>query len=1111
MSSKIIKASLLLFLSLTVGLGYLLYPHNLKAESSDAIAIRIVENPNHYSSLRWYQSQNFTGSPQSLQIDGYDAIRNNQTAYVNVANIVDSNNDGVLDSLYTNIFIISYTQDLKGVTDDIFGQLIKNLKFNTNIPETGLCSASSDISCLNGNECPVGEYCNSQKAKAIRDVKRLADLVDIKAKLDAYKQKNNSFPRLSSGTYMANRTISTWPSWQETLASALGSNLPVDPLNKLGDCPGFNDVTCWDQNKQSFATDLSQLSFPSGSHFYFYYTNDQGSFSKYCTQIESSYLNLKALNCFDDKQANRPPTINGVSLFGRPKTEFIGYASISDPDGNPLKLTVDLVSPDSATWLTGKWRWTSGLSKFQILPTATYGQKKIYAPYTGNIGLPGYYKVRLTVDDGQGAANSIFSQIYDITLNPVPAFLDKVSQTSVIGNAGSVMTSGTDLNGDPINLVNFKSATFNGVSMTQTELQNSGFTISGMSLLEQFKPAQRTGVYTVNVTALKSNMLTDMVESNFSYTITNNPPVFNKLTATFSNNTTQVCTGPDRCSIAIDNGEQAKVAIAASDPDGHAVIYSLMDNLGGSLTINPSSGVISGFEKLNYQQLTDNNYDVVVKISDQYCSNSSEAECSTTYTFNVLVKKYCSLSVPASVLKAEVPQSVLINKTGETLNTGLNLSDCSLVGTSTADVKFVGASHSQVMVLVSDVSKSMDVNITVGSTTLPAISRLKNALIATNTGFFDRVYNIVKNWPSEFFVKIGLVSYNKTVVDSKDLMNLITPGSLSILKNTVSGYATDYETNTLTALNRAEQLLTSVTDPAIEKIVILMSDGIPGIDGYSTTNPYCYDQSPPSCYCGGDYPNCNPYPNCDYAVEYISSCTTCTKYSCECGGTWPNCYPADSCPYSGMIQNGCSASSCYFPPHSTYNNFFQKTIGRLFDIKPAQAITNQTKCTYQGCHQAFPSFSCNSDQYMSCYIQQVLNCDLTTDVDTQARAMKNAGISLYTIYYNTSGTSEPKQKMCNWSSNNGTNCDNNTYSFAGTDIDSMINNVLARIVTKPKDVKVNGYTITDDTPTAITSQNNTEIKGLICGDIKPPVTYTNDGYLEFTNLKINYCPAKLHP
>ena len=90
------------------------------SEENDAIAIRIVDNPNHYSIERWYQMYGPAGTPQSLQVDGYDAIRNGRTVYINAANIVDSNNDTIPDAFYTHIFLLSYAQDQQETTTSIF-------------------------------------------------------------------------------------------------------------------------------------------------------------------------------------------------------------------------------------------------------------------------------------------------------------------------------------------------------------------------------------------------------------------------------------------------------------------------------------------------------------------------------------------------------------------------------------------------------------------------------------------------------------------------------------------------------------------------------------------------------------------------------------------------------------------------------------------------------------------------------------------------------------------------------------------------------------------------------------------------------------------------------
>jgi len=197
-------------------------PSTALGTSPDAIAIRVMPNSDHFSPLVWYgKNIKLKGSPQNLLVDGYEAIRDGRTVYVNAANISGN-------SFYTNIYIISYNQEAEDKTIDIFGQILTHWKFNTN----------SDI---NGN----------QKQKIIRDVKRLANLSELNQALGNYKK--DDFPRLKSGSYVTGASVSVWPSWQASLGADLGLTMPLDPVNKLGGCPaGFNKETCWNETDKTF-------------------------------------------------------------------------------------------------------------------------------------------------------------------------------------------------------------------------------------------------------------------------------------------------------------------------------------------------------------------------------------------------------------------------------------------------------------------------------------------------------------------------------------------------------------------------------------------------------------------------------------------------------------------------------------------------------------------------------------------------------------------------------------------------------------------------------------------------------------------------------------------
>jgi len=256
-----------MMMGLILVLSFLVVAHNSDAQdnSPDAIAIRIIPNPNHYSISRWYTSQNFTGSPQALTVDGYEAIRDGRTVYVNAANI-----DPTSRTIYTNIYLISYNQESEAKTVDILGQIISHWKFNDNIIENNSPAPSCSISSLNcksdsdcgsgqscalagplagscvlnnlkncsaDSDCPANFFCDGLKAKITRDIKRVGRLEEIRGALYNFKQTNKRYPTLLAGTYLTNNSLSVWPSWKQVLLSDLAvSNSFVDPINKLGKC-----------------------------------------------------------------------------------------------------------------------------------------------------------------------------------------------------------------------------------------------------------------------------------------------------------------------------------------------------------------------------------------------------------------------------------------------------------------------------------------------------------------------------------------------------------------------------------------------------------------------------------------------------------------------------------------------------------------------------------------------------------------------------------------------------------------------------------------------------------------------------------------------------------
>jgi len=253
-----------------------------QTNSADAIAIRIIANPNHSSALGWYRQQGFKGSPQSTTVDGYEAVRDGRTVYANVANAVSG---ASTNNLYTNIYLISYNQEAGSETIDIFGDILSHWKFNSNVDKIGHCRLNKDIACTLDDECAMGDVCDSQKARIIRDVRRLADINNIDDLMSGYYKIKRYYPKLSAGTYLSRHTISVWPSWKDELGEALGSSLPVDPINKIGDCSGFNADTCWNDETKRFVTALPDL--PNNSLLYSYAALPNGTNYDLCAVFES--------------------------------------------------------------------------------------------------------------------------------------------------------------------------------------------------------------------------------------------------------------------------------------------------------------------------------------------------------------------------------------------------------------------------------------------------------------------------------------------------------------------------------------------------------------------------------------------------------------------------------------------------------------------------------------------------------------------------------------------------------------------------------------------------------------------------------------------------------
>ena len=406
--------------------------------TADAIAIRIVPNPKQYPIDEWYALQGFQGSPQKMMVDGYEAVRDGQTVYVAGTKVQDnyckldnsktcSTNADCFTScqgstcfslnlgpcvsgnqLYFNIYIITYNQGADTLTQDVFGKILSNWKFNNNVSGTGTCSyppqvcqtaadcpanapapgcdanntCISPINCALDSDCPLYSYCTSPKSQLIRDVNRLMNLNQLQEHLGTYYSTHGSYPALTSGTYLPQISVSTWPSWQQVLGTQLSFNV-TDPINKMGLCTatttattsdaGYDSSTCWNAGTGKFykgsganyPVTPANFELPRNSYVMAYTTDVNGSNYQICANMETKYqfmnvegisTNLASSNCKTTAGSisgfsgsiNQAPQIMAVNLKGVAGQPFTGYIQAADPDGNPLTFSTDIYPATSS-------------------------------------------------------------------------------------------------------------------------------------------------------------------------------------------------------------------------------------------------------------------------------------------------------------------------------------------------------------------------------------------------------------------------------------------------------------------------------------------------------------------------------------------------------------------------------------------------------------------------------------------------------------------------------------------------------------------------------------------------------------------------------------------
>ncbi|MEY4744142.1 MAG: hypothetical protein RL272_87, partial [Candidatus Parcubacteria bacterium] len=136
--------------------------------ADDAVGIRISKNPMHLSAADWYAAKGFTGSPKAVTVNGYDAVQDERTVYVNAAA------KGIpAGKLFTNVNTLSYSDGAEPETASIFNQILSYVSFNSgpvnaDLLDMGVCRGTTDgmplplvlrdvrvVSCNKDEDCRV--------------------------------------------------------------------------------------------------------------------------------------------------------------------------------------------------------------------------------------------------------------------------------------------------------------------------------------------------------------------------------------------------------------------------------------------------------------------------------------------------------------------------------------------------------------------------------------------------------------------------------------------------------------------------------------------------------------------------------------------------------------------------------------------------------------------------------------------------------------------------------------------------------------------------------------------------------------------------------------------
>ncbi len=256
-------------------------------DTDDVIGVQIFSNGTNDDGTRqtiqdWYVNKfSELGEMQPTSIDGYEALTNGTTYYINAYNLTNVTDADIYGKIFNNVYQFTINENAHQDTQRVFEEFMNNVRFNINMTDHQRCLAgddsglesvpmirqkqepisdiicATDFDCLNEKGGPLEStqgYCSNEKTKFFRDIVRLTDAAKIQRNIDSHFDLNvesDEFEGSMDTAFIPGYTNSRWAISWNRLGSAVGG-LAIDPVNDWRGCDDHDPLTCWNAKDSTF-------------------------------------------------------------------------------------------------------------------------------------------------------------------------------------------------------------------------------------------------------------------------------------------------------------------------------------------------------------------------------------------------------------------------------------------------------------------------------------------------------------------------------------------------------------------------------------------------------------------------------------------------------------------------------------------------------------------------------------------------------------------------------------------------------------------------------------------------------------------------------------------